>query len=596
MRNRKYIFIVFVVLVWQYFGLVPAGIEAAGGSDPVKHTSLTGQIVVDPENPGRMVYHETYTEEGRLQPVFFAGPGDPEDFFYCGKQGEIIKRFRKLNARCTYITAVLKDFGGGDPGTGAELERNLARWDRWITKMEQAEVITVFFFFDDDGAWRKDWKTFIEKIVGKLKRHRLLIWCIAEEYAEGRSKKQISEFAAYLKQVDNHNHVVAVHQNSSSKFDFNHDENIDMFAIQYNTSSPENLYAGVLDAWNNVGGQKILNMSEMSDHGVRDDRTIRRCNWAAAMAGASAVQILRMGMFFGDKAGRNTPQSYRDCAILTDFMEATDFHCMHPANSLAAAGTKYLLAQPGLSYLAYADELKGDLGIKNLSAGEYQLMWIDIAAGKIVKSKTTVRKGSNEFQPPAGFGKEVAVWIRGVGRQFDPVLNSVIIIPSQATILLNQRQFFQAIVRDQFGRNRKDNFSWSVDSGGTIKEGIFQSNNQLGRFTITASSQTNPDLKATAVIHVVKEYPAPKSINQAVKTKVNRSVSISLRVEMHSPGSFEYVIMVKPKHGKLSQAGNDIEYKPDRNYQGTDRFSWQIKDTKTGKTSSPATVTITVNK
>jgi len=416
MRNRVGALVVFV-LFWLPTGLLTDGIGSAAVSATAEGGPPVGQIVVDPENPCRMVYHETYTAAGKLQPVFFAGPGDPEDFFYSGKQGEIIKRFRKLNARCTYITAVLKDFGGGDPGYGSELDRNLEQWDKWITELEKAGVITVFFFFDDDGAWRKDWKSFIEKIVGRLKSHRLLIWCVAEEYREGRSKKQISDFAAYLKQVDNHNHVVAVHQNSSSKFDFNHDKNIDMFAIQYNTSSPEKLYAGVLDAWKNVGGRKILNMSEMADHGIQDDRTIRLCNWAAAMAGASAVQVLRMGLFFGDQAGRNTPQSYRDCAILSDFMEATDFHRMKPDNSLAAAGTKYLLAQPGVSYIAYVDDLNGNLGIKNMAAGKYQLMWIDIPAGKIVKSKTTVRQGINEFQLPDGFGKEVAVWIKKSSRE-----------------------------------------------------------------------------------------------------------------------------------------------------------------------------------
>jgi len=396
------------LFVWYH----PAQAEPVMPSPEDKRTPLKGQIIVDPENPARMIYREIYTKSGGIKPVFFAGPGDPEDFFYGGKQDEIIKRFRKLNARCTYIVAVLKDFGGGDPGFGVELDRNLEQWDNWITKMEKAGVITVFFFFDDDGAWRKDWKGFIEKIVGRLKHHRLLIWCIAEEYREGRTKKQISDFAAYLKQVDNHNHVVAVHQNSSSKFDFNHDKNIDMFAMQYNTSSPEKLYAGVLDAWKNVGGKKILNMSEMADHGVRDDRTIRRCNWAAAMAGASAVQVLRMGMFFGDKAGRNTPQSYRDCDILTEFMEATDFHRMRPDNSLAAGGTKYLLAQSGVSYIAYADDLQGKIGMKNMAAGEYELTWLDIPVGKIIKSKTTIRAGTNQFTPPPGCGAEVAVWVR----------------------------------------------------------------------------------------------------------------------------------------------------------------------------------------
>ena len=97
-----------------------------------------GYIIVDPTNPARMVYSNTY-ESGHLKPVCFAGPGDPEDFFYNDTTNNL-NLLTSRGARCTYITAVLQDFGGGNPGTGTALDTKLDEWEGYITQLENAEI------------------------------------------------------------------------------------------------------------------------------------------------------------------------------------------------------------------------------------------------------------------------------------------------------------------------------------------------------------------------------------------------------------------------------------------------------------------------
>lgn len=63
--------------------------------------------------------------------------------------------------------------------------------------------------------------------------------------------------------------------------------------------------------------------------------------------------------------------------------------------------------------------------------------------------------------------------------------------------------YYTCKVLDQFNRPMEyaEALNWSVDGGGSINNGIFTSNGQEGRFTVTAENNT---LRATAYIQVVK--------------------------------------------------------------------------------------------
>ena len=372
-------------------------------------TPMTGQIIVDPEHPNRMIYHGVY-QDGRLKPCFFAGPGDPEDFFYNDTTNNL-NLLKARGARCTYITAYLQDFGGGSPGSGSTFTNNLNAWESYITELENAGIITVFFLFDDSQPLPSGWETAVDAMVNKFEHHKLLIWSVAEEYAEALTTTQVSAVADRIKAADDHGHIIGVHQNTGTSFDFNADPDLQMFLIQHNVATASSVHSGLTSAWANTTAQKILNLSEVADHAKQDRTTVRRWNWAAAMGGASAVQVIWMGRASDDPAW-NEQGKYDDCARLMDFMEsATLLNTLAPRDDLAYGATQWVLANPGVAYIAYSTN-SGAMGLKGVTAGDYHFRWLDIPSGTIVQqTNVAVSAGDQSWARPPGIGNEAAVYV-----------------------------------------------------------------------------------------------------------------------------------------------------------------------------------------
>ena len=551
-----------------------------------------GQIVVDPDHPGRMVYNDVY-ENSRLKPCFFAGPGDPEDFFYNNTQANIDLLVAK-GARCTYITAYLGDFGGGDPGTGTTLDATLNTWETYITALENAEIITVFFFYDDSKARPSTWQTDVDKIVAKFKHHKLLVWSIAEEYSEELTISQVSEVAARIKSQDEYGHVVGVHQLNGTSFNFNNDANLEMFLIQYNVSTPDAIHTGMVNAWNNTGGNKIINMSEIANHATQTRAMVRKWNWAAAMGGASAIQILGMGRA-SDPSANNEQGKYDDCVALMDFFEGTDVNAMAPRDDLKSGATKWLLAYPGHSYIAYTDNLNGNMGVADMTAGSYSLQWLDITTGTVSQTQATLTASANTVIAPVGFsGHEVAVWITNGSTGATPILTSVVVSPPADTILVNGSATFIGQAKDQYGANFSETLVWSVNGGGSVSNGTFTSNGTAGTYLVIARAASDAGVRDTAMVVARQEYPAPVADNADLTTQANTLVGISLPFHSISQGPFSFIIIQQPVHGTATATGNDAEYTPENGFMGLDTFTWKVTDLSNGKESDTAVVTITV--
>src|SRR4051812_21165047 len=47
---------------------------------------VDGQIMVDPANPSYLVYNRDRDRDGKPDPFFLIGPGDPEGFLYLGRR------------------------------------------------------------------------------------------------------------------------------------------------------------------------------------------------------------------------------------------------------------------------------------------------------------------------------------------------------------------------------------------------------------------------------------------------------------------------------------------------------------------------------
>jgi len=400
---------------------------AALGAEPSRKP-LPGQIIVNPDNPAWLV---RYDATGRHKPFFLCGPGDPEGFLYRGKrradgtrdgdQMKLIEKLAPTGANCIYLMAVRSHGGDGDrshnPFVDNDPKRGLNKkvldqWERWFAAMDRARIVIYFFFYDDSARiWNTGHRVdeaerrFLQGLVGRFKHHTHLIWCVAEEYQERFSAKRVSAIAAAIRKADEHRHPIAVHKLSGLSFrEFADDANIDQFAIQYNVKTPAALHAGVVKAFREAKGRYSLNLSEVAQHGT--GRTARLNSWAAAMGGAY-VMVLRM-----DIAG-TAKGDLEDCGRLVRFFESTDVHNMAPHDGLAAADTQYVLAKPGRSYIAYSSKRRDKLGLKTMTAGTYDLTWLDCAAGRRVEQRQVkVAAGEQAWPAPAGIGKEVALYAR----------------------------------------------------------------------------------------------------------------------------------------------------------------------------------------
>jgi len=385
---------------------------------------LPGQIIVDPNNPAWLKYNEG-------GPSFISGPGDPEDFLYRGSrnsdgtrdgdQMELINKLKTTGANCIYLMAVRSHGGDGDasqnpfidsdPSKGLD-EVILNQWETWFTEMDNNGILIFFIFYDDSaGIWNtgdsvgSDERSFIQNIVNRFEHHRHLIWCVAEEYQEKFTAQRIKNIAAEIRAADDHDHVIAVHKTSGLNFsEFADDPNIDQFAIQYNVSTAAALHEGIISAWSNAANRYNLNMAEAAGMGAGID--LRKKSWAIAMAGAY-VMVLKMDI-------KNTAiEDLETHGRMVSFFESTNFNKMAPNDELKFGGTEYVLAMPGDSYIAYASNLSGKMGLKEMIPGSYDFRWYDIANNtNAIQDNVTVNGGDQTWTKPDSFGSELVLYVK----------------------------------------------------------------------------------------------------------------------------------------------------------------------------------------
>jgi hypothetical protein len=247
-------------------------------------------------------------------------------------------------------------------------------------------------------------RAFVRGIVDRFEHHRHLVWCIAEEYEEALTPQRASALAAEVRAADDHDHVIAVHQRTGLSFDFPDDPSIDQFAIQYNVSTADELHAGMVQAWSQAAGRWQLVMAESAEHGT--GAAARRKSWASAMGGAY-VMVLRMDVATTD------PDDLAACGRIVDFMESTDFDTMSPRDDLAFGATTWALADSGRSYIAYAVDPAGPMGVKGLRAGLWDIRWFDCVTGaRVDQLAVPLPAGDHAWPVPDSLGPEVAVSIR----------------------------------------------------------------------------------------------------------------------------------------------------------------------------------------
>jgi len=392
----------------------------------IQAAGTRGAIVPSPGNPAWLMY-----ENG--EPFFMCGPGDPEGFLYrgarepdgtrAGDQMALIEKLSATGANSIYLMAVRSHGGDGDETENPFIDNQpdkglnpavLDQWNVWFEEMDRKEIVVYFFLYDDSARiWDTgdfvgaDERRFIHQIVKRFAHIDHLIWAVAEEYQERFTPARVREIAKEIRAADDRNHPIAVHKLTGLDFsEFAEDANIDQFAIQYNEAKTRfQLHDAMVAAWRAARGRYNLNMAEIAYGEIGTGRTARANVWSIAMGGA---YIMQNGMDIA-----NTPPSdLRDCGRLVEFMVSAGFADMAPHDELAFEGTEFLLARPGKSYVAYAGNRVGRIGVRGMTAGRYGFRWLDLASGhEVSETDVEVASGAVAWMPPPGIGPEIVVYI-----------------------------------------------------------------------------------------------------------------------------------------------------------------------------------------
>lgn len=400
-------------------------------------TPLAGQIIADPVNPRRLVYHHDTNQDGRLDSFQLVAPGDPEGFLFlpASEQDKILNDLIQHGGNGLYLMAVRSHGGDGSAKENPFLERKpgalldeavLARWDTLLARMDEAAITAYFFIYDDNAHpfgesddVSPDERAFVTALVTRYQHLRHLIWCVAEEYADALSRAKVEALAAVISEADGHAHVIAIHQATGDvTFDFAGSPNITQFALQSKATSPQALHRDVLAAQASAGETVSVNMAEnwnggKNDHSAavknHDRADIRRRNWAVAMAGSS---VMVLGTWH-PKIGREpTPEMLADMRTLQRFMESFNLGDFEPDDALAYGDTEWVLSNGDDRFILYSTQAAA-LGVKGLKSGSYALEWLDPLTGTKRLSEVIVAEPSDTAWPiPEGFSPECALHLR----------------------------------------------------------------------------------------------------------------------------------------------------------------------------------------
>jgi hypothetical protein len=314
--------------------------------------------------------------------------------------------------------------------------------------------------------------------------------------------------------------VVANHQLGGNVFFHADDPNIDQFAIQGNWetgNSPDSIHSWLVKAWELGEGRYNLNMSENKTHEYliqdEDRNGIRRVNWATAMAGAYVM------VYYMDIA--RTPDAiFQDFRRLHQFFESTHINYLVPHDELKHAGTQYVLALPGHTYIAYSAEKSKMLGLQGMNAGLYDIYWYDCITGESLQLEDVqITQGTNAWKKPSGFGDEVALYVTRTDMRIE-----------------------EADIH-------------------AIRQGA-----------------TKGDVVIPSGLKTLNIPPEAPDKFVSVKQGVPVDIQLTFSDPDGGPGPYQTSIIIHPSYGWLSGEGNDQIYTPLKGYTGDDIITWKVND------------------
>jgi hypothetical protein len=403
-------------------------------AEAVKSQPLAGQIIVDPNTKSWPAYNRDSNGDGKKDPFFLCGPGDPESFLYRGTrnvdgtrkgdQMEIIIRLKGTGANSIYMQAIRSHGGDGNPTHNPFVDSDptkaingniLNQWETWFTEMDNNGIVIFLVLYDDNmkiseiGSNRLSWpldnsgnlhpqeRYYIEAIVKRFEQHRHLIWCVMEEVEEMGSDyvEHAKKIAETIRQSDDHDHVIAVHKRNGLFYEFEDDPNFNQFIPEYHSvnCSLSGFHDGMVSCWNTARGRYNINMQECNGPDCSDTTHIRKGCWAVAMGGGY-ILIAHINPL------KESITLFQDCGRLVRFMESLSLSEMAPHDEVVTSGTGYCLANLGCEYAIYLFD--GGSVTVDLSdaSGSLDVEWYDPTDGTYYDEGQVTGGGSEIFTPP----------------------------------------------------------------------------------------------------------------------------------------------------------------------------------------------------
>jgi hypothetical protein len=441
-------------LCWTLFVPLVAGAGPAASliDNPAVAAPVNGGLIADPAKPSRLKYFNG-------GPAFIASVGDPEGFLYRGtknangtRSGDQDTMINELQARGLNSLFVIgfndSRYGGDGPADGnpfvnantnGQIDVDiLNQWYSWFQTLDAAGIVVIFSLYDDLidvlAGKRMNWdlsggnlhpqeQKYVDAVVNKFKTLKNLIWVINESANKTYPSNYVERWkkiAARIRSLDTFLHPISigivvetdpnVTPNTGMPL-YLDDPNFDQILVQHvQPTSVVDMYNKMLAQWNAAAGK--INLLLAQAWPVNNGADGRKKNWATAMAGSYVNQAYGQPGKVWDILA--SPDADLNALGLIDnfFRAIPSLNKMVPRNNLKFGNTKFVLAVPGQSYVAYSDQASGNLGVQGLTSGTYNLKWLDTVDGStVVQNGVAVTTAATAFLRPSSIQLEAALYI-----------------------------------------------------------------------------------------------------------------------------------------------------------------------------------------
>jgi len=417
--------------------------------------ALPGQVIVAGGRPGYLKYNGG-------GPAFLSGPDNPEEFFFRGTlqadgtrsgggQEDMIDRLGRSGVNAFHVQMFRMKkcnfknegddthcpFVGHDPSKPLN-DAVLQQWEGWLDRLEERGIVVHLEFYNDAtdvermgwtldaaGNLHADEKRWIEGIVAKFRHHKNILWGIEESCNKLPASRtaHFKKIGEVIAAADPHRHPIVqsfvVPNDPEGDFPkdgvlsdpYVGDPNIRVVTWLHVVEHGQDLekqHAEYLRYYTRDAANFVVMKNETYHH-PRKGALSRRYMWAAAMAGLHSLEAYHA-------VDKTDDATLRDDGRVGAFLEQTPVHTMKPRDDLAAGSTRWALANPGESYVAYTYDCSGPMGVKGLAAGTVDLKWFDAVSGRTVtQAGVSVPAGEAVWTKPDSMGREIALYVRRAG-------------------------------------------------------------------------------------------------------------------------------------------------------------------------------------